>query len=149
MGRGPTLSAGRKILVAAKAAHYHRPQSLGDDKRQMTEGLRQRSLSDSWAISLLKCNILILLGPRSLSRNCGTSTTGFRHWCSSVRYLLLRHSCSFVLQNRLSKSVSYHPDTIPQLLKRAVRNLAVVLPTRHVTMYRSGLQVHTWPPVPM
>ena len=31
VGRGPTLSAGRKILVAAKAAHYRRPQSLGDD----------------------------------------------------------------------------------------------------------------------
>ena len=25
----PTLSAGRKILIAAKAAHYHRPQSIG------------------------------------------------------------------------------------------------------------------------
>ena len=30
MGRRPTLSAGRKILVAAKAAHYRRPQSFGD-----------------------------------------------------------------------------------------------------------------------
>jgi len=29
--RGPTLSAGRKILVAAKAAHYRRLQSFGDD----------------------------------------------------------------------------------------------------------------------
>jgi len=27
----PTLSAERKILVAAKAAHYRRPQSFGDD----------------------------------------------------------------------------------------------------------------------
>jgi hypothetical protein len=27
---GPTLSAGRKILVAAKAAHYRQPQSFGD-----------------------------------------------------------------------------------------------------------------------
>jgi hypothetical protein len=26
----PTLSAGRKILVAAKAAHYRQPQSFGD-----------------------------------------------------------------------------------------------------------------------
>jgi hypothetical protein len=29
--KGSTLSAGRKILLAAKAAHYRRPQSLGDD----------------------------------------------------------------------------------------------------------------------
>jgi hypothetical protein len=28
--RAPTLSAGRKILVAAKAAHYRQPQSFGD-----------------------------------------------------------------------------------------------------------------------
>ena len=27
---GPTLSAGRKILVAVKAAHYRQPQSFGD-----------------------------------------------------------------------------------------------------------------------
>jgi hypothetical protein len=26
----PTLSAGRKILVAVKAAHYRQPQSFGD-----------------------------------------------------------------------------------------------------------------------
>ena len=30
VGRWPTLSAERKILLAAKAAHYRRPQSLGD-----------------------------------------------------------------------------------------------------------------------
>ena len=29
--RAPTLSAGRKILTAAKAAHNRRPQSLGVD----------------------------------------------------------------------------------------------------------------------
>jgi hypothetical protein len=32
--KAPTLSAGRKILVAAKAAHYRRPQSLGDSRSQ-------------------------------------------------------------------------------------------------------------------
>ena len=30
VGSNPTLSAGRKILVAAEAAHYRRPQSFGD-----------------------------------------------------------------------------------------------------------------------
>ena len=30
MGRKPILSAGRKILKAAKAAHHRQPQSLGD-----------------------------------------------------------------------------------------------------------------------
>ena len=30
VGSNPTLSAGRKILVAVKAAHYRQPQSFGD-----------------------------------------------------------------------------------------------------------------------
>ena len=30
VGSNPTLSAGRKILLAVKAAHYRQPQSFGD-----------------------------------------------------------------------------------------------------------------------
>jgi len=70
---GPTLSVGGKILVAVKAAHHRQPQSVGDNERQLTEGLRQRSLSSRWAISLLRCIPLIVYTPPLLSRYCGTS----------------------------------------------------------------------------
>jgi hypothetical protein len=46
---GPTLSAGRKILVAAKAAHYRQPQSFGDmvlTDRGLTTEIAQFQLGD-------------------------------------------------------------------------------------------------------
>ena len=49
VGSNPTLSAGRKILVAAKAAHYRRPQSLGDmvlTDRGLTTEIAQFQLGD-------------------------------------------------------------------------------------------------------
>jgi hypothetical protein len=45
----PTLSAGRKILIAAKAAHYRRPQSFGDmvlTDRGLTTEIAQFALGD-------------------------------------------------------------------------------------------------------
>ena len=72
---------------------------------------RPRSLSDSWAISLLRCSILILRTPLFLSRywqdkclSCPTSAARFRHRYSLVLYLPLRHSCPLASQNSLSKS---------------------------------------------
>ena len=49
VGSNPTLSAGRKILVAVKAAHYRRPQSLGDmvlTDRGLTPEIAQFQLGD-------------------------------------------------------------------------------------------------------
>jgi hypothetical protein len=45
----PTLSAGRKILVAVKAAHYRQPQSFGDmvlTDRGLTTEIAQFQLGD-------------------------------------------------------------------------------------------------------
>jgi hypothetical protein len=47
--RAPTLSADRKILVAAKAAHYPQPQSFGDmalTDRGLTTDIAQFQLGD-------------------------------------------------------------------------------------------------------
>jgi len=47
--RQPTLSAGRKILVAVKAAHYRQPQSFGDmvlTDRGLTTEIAQSPLGD-------------------------------------------------------------------------------------------------------
>ena len=49
VGSNPTLSAGRKILVAAKAAHYRQPQSFGDmvlTDRGLTTEIAQFQLGD-------------------------------------------------------------------------------------------------------
>ena len=49
VGSNPTLSAGRKILVAAKAAHYRQPQSFGDmvlTDRGLTTEIAQFALGD-------------------------------------------------------------------------------------------------------
>ena len=109
VGSNPTLSAGRKILVAAKAAHYRRPQSFGDSESHSNEGLRQRSLSSRWAISLLRYIPFIVYTPPLLSRYCGTSEAGFRHRYSLVRYLPLCHSCPHAPPNALSNNAALHP----------------------------------------
>jgi ketopantoate reductase len=49
VGSNPTLSAGRKILEAAKAAHYRQPQSFGDmvlTDRGLTTEIAQFALGD-------------------------------------------------------------------------------------------------------
>ena len=49
VGSNPTLSAGRKILVAAKAVHYRQPQSFGDmvlTDRGFTTEVAQFALGD-------------------------------------------------------------------------------------------------------
>jgi hypothetical protein len=49
VGSNPTLSAGRKILVAAKAAQYRQPQSFGDmvlTDRGLTTEIAQFQLGD-------------------------------------------------------------------------------------------------------
>ena len=49
VGSNPTLSAGRKILVAVKAAHYRQPQSFGDmvlTDRGLTTEIAQFQLGD-------------------------------------------------------------------------------------------------------
>ena len=49
VGLKPTLSAGRKILVAVKAAHYRQPQSFGDmvlTDRGLTTEIAQFQLGD-------------------------------------------------------------------------------------------------------
>ena len=49
VGSNPTLSAGRKILVAVKAAHHRQPQSFGDmvlTDRGLTTEIAQFQLGD-------------------------------------------------------------------------------------------------------
>ena len=49
VGSNPTLSAGRKILAAVKAAHYRQPQSFGDmvlTDRGLTTEIAQFQLGD-------------------------------------------------------------------------------------------------------
>jgi hypothetical protein len=73
-----------------------------------TEGLRQRSLSSRWAISLLRCITLIIYTPMLSSRYCGTSAARFRHRYSLVPYLPLCHSYPFAPPFVLSKIVYRH-----------------------------------------
>jgi hypothetical protein len=86
-GSNPTLSAGKNLSAISWQQHLV-------NECQSAEGIRWKSLSDSWALSLFNRLSIIVYTHRRLSRHCETQVWRFRFWLASPLILLLPHPAS-------------------------------------------------------
>ena len=108
VGSNPTLSAGRKILVAVKAAHYRQPQSFGDmvlTDRGLTTEIAQCQLGDlTFKVHTLHCTYSSTI-VKTLWDICSTiSTPVLTCPVSSSTSQLSSSVTKLSIQNRLSSS---------------------------------------------
>lgn len=116
----PTLSAGRKILVAAKAAHYRQPQSFGDmvlTDRWLSTEIAQCPLGDltfkvhtpHYIYSFALVKILWDIGSTISTPVLVCPVSAFMPQlfsCASKRSIQNRLSASWPIPSRIEKSGS-------------------------------------------